>query len=141
MKSIKVKVLKMKKKDSDKVAKIVIYNQEDEILFLKRTNYVPKFAGELDLPGGHLTVGEEVLDGLRREVKEETGISNLDPVFLEKVNNKSFFFSKFSGESINLSHEHENFLFIAEEDFEKHSNLKGLFKQIALKALKKIKND
>ena len=62
-------------KDSKRVAKIVLVNQNKEVLFLKRTNYHKKHAGEWDLPGGHVEVGEELLDGLFREVEEETGLT------------------------------------------------------------------
>lgn len=141
MKNVKVKISSMKKKDSKEVTKIVIYNDRFEVLFLKRTPYEPKHAGELDLPGGHLNVGEALLKGLAREVKEETGISNIEPVFFKKKKNKSYFYSKYSGEPIKLSHEHEDFLFIAEEDFEKHNNLGGIFEKIALKVLRKVKNE
>ena len=44
--------------DSKQVAKVVLIDAEGKVLFLKRTNYVEKYAGEWDLPGGHLHVGE-----------------------------------------------------------------------------------
>ena len=46
-------------------------------------DYVDKFAGEWDLPGGHLQQDEGLLDGLRREVEEETGIIVENPKMIE----------------------------------------------------------
>ena len=41
-------------KDSKIVAKIVLFDKENKVLFLKRSNYIKKFAGKWDLPGGHI---------------------------------------------------------------------------------------
>ena len=59
--------------DSSEVAKIVLVDSQGRVLFLKRSNYLEKFAGEWDLPGGHIKEGEKLLEGLFREVEEETG--------------------------------------------------------------------
>ena len=53
---IKVKIVP---EDTQKVAKVIIVD-DDRVLMLKRSNYVEKYAGEWDLPGGHIQVGEEV---------------------------------------------------------------------------------
>lgn len=44
----------------------------DDVLLIKRG--VPPRAGEWSLPGGRLELGESLEDGVRREVREETGI-------------------------------------------------------------------
>ena len=56
--------------DSRQVAKVVIIDDHNRVLMLKRSNYMDKYAGEWDLPGGHIKVGEDFLDGMKREVKE-----------------------------------------------------------------------
>lgn len=43
-----------------------------EVLLVKRA--FPPRAGEWSLPGGRLELGESLVDGVRREVREETGI-------------------------------------------------------------------
>jgi len=43
-----------------------------EVLLVKRAH--PPRAGEWSLPGGRLELGESLVDGVRREVREETGI-------------------------------------------------------------------
>ena len=43
-----------------------------DVLLVKRA--FPPRAGEWSLPGGRLELGESLVDGVRREVREETGI-------------------------------------------------------------------
>lgn len=50
------------------VAAIVV-NDEDRVLMTKRRDN-----GHWEPPGGILELGESILDGLRREVREETGL-------------------------------------------------------------------
>ena len=91
--------------DSKKVAKVIIINLDEQVLMLKRSNYVDKFAGEWDLPGGHIQLGEEFEVGMRREVKEETGLDVGECTFIEKIDNLSFYFCDYDDKPIKLSHE------------------------------------
>lgn len=50
----------------------VILN-DDNILLIKKSR--GPYKGKLDLPGGKLEHGENLLDGLAREIKEETGLT------------------------------------------------------------------
>jgi len=122
------------KMDSDKVAKIVLYNDKNEVLFLKRTDYVEKFKKEWDLPGGHAHIGEDIIKALRREVREETKLSFKKPVKIKKIGNITFFKAKYDGGEIKLSKEHSEFLF---RDVKKIKN-PTKFEKVAKKA---IKND
>lgn len=96
-------------KDSKIVAKIVLIGEDDKVLFLKRTNYVKKYAGKWDLPGGHIHVDEDVVEGLRREVKEETGLDIKEVKKVKDVGNKRYFQATLPKGEIKLSSEHSEF--------------------------------
>jgi 8-oxo-dGTP diphosphatase len=57
---------------SSKPTACAVVEQDGRIL-LARRRYEP-FAGKWDLPGGFLEKGEHPLDGIRRELHEETGL-------------------------------------------------------------------
>ena len=130
---IRVKIVP---KDSRKVAKVIIINADDHILMLKRSDYVDKFAGEWDLPGGHIQVGEDFEVGMKREVKEETGLDVGECTFVDKIDNLDFYWCECPDKPIKLSHEHTQFRFFPKKDLDS----KGKFEKMALKALE-MKND
>ncbi len=130
---IKIKIMP---KDSKRVAKVVIIDDNNRVLMLKRSNYVDKYAGEWDLPGGHIQVGENFNDGMKREVKEETGLEIESPKFVEKMKNLDFYTCSYSGNPIKVSHEHTGFRFFRKSDL----NSENKFEKVALKALE-MKND
>jgi 8-oxo-dGTP diphosphatase len=124
---IKVKIVP---EDTKKVAKVIIVD-DDSVLMLKRSNYVEKYAGEWDLPGGHIQVGEEFSTGMKREVKEETGLDIESPVFVGKLENLEFYTCKYNGKPIKTSHEHTGFRFFKKTDLDPSKK----FDKMALKAL------
>ncbi len=93
-------------KDSKIVAKIVLIDEDNKVLFLKRTNYVKKYAGKWDLPGGHVHENEAVIDGLRREVKEETGLDIKNVEKIKDVGNHKYFKATLPKGEVKLSSEH-----------------------------------
>jgi ADP-ribose pyrophosphatase YjhB (NUDIX family) len=54
------------------IAIAVVFNEKDQILLCKHTYRRPHPWG---LPGGHIKSGEEPADSVRRELREETGLS------------------------------------------------------------------
>lgn len=118
-------------KDSNKVAKVIIINDDNHVLMLKRSDYMDKFAGEWDLPGGHIQVGEEFETGMKREVKEETGLVVGDYTFVGKIDNLDFYYCQYPEKRIKLSHEHTAFRFFSKDDL----NPNGKFEKMAIKAL------
>ena len=128
---IRIKILE---KDISTVAKVVLINNKKEVLFLKRSDYVDKYAGDWDLPGGHLKKDESIVKGLKREVKEETQINILKPVYLTRIDNLNFFYSMYNSEKIILSDEHTEFKFFSKKDL----NRKEKFQNIAFLALERV---
>jgi 8-oxo-dGTP pyrophosphatase MutT (NUDIX family) len=122
--------------DSTKVAKVIIINNEKHVLMLKRSDYVDKYAGEWDLPGGHIQVGEDFEVGMKREVKEETGLDVGECEFVDKIDNLDFYWCECPDKPIKLSHEHTQFRFFPKKDLDPSQK----FEKMALKALE-MKND
>lgn len=63
----------MDKGDTNRVALALIVNKNDDILFGRRQDN-----GRYTIPGGHLKENESPFDGMKRELKEETGLDALD---------------------------------------------------------------
>lgn len=63
--------------------KAIISNSEGDILLLRRSEEkYGKDLGHWDIPGGRIVSGETLLNNLRREVLEETGLSISDEIEL-----------------------------------------------------------
>ncbi|QPV64364.1 NUDIX hydrolase [Halosimplex litoreum] len=60
----------------------IIFGPEGSVLVVERTS-----DGGWELPGGRLDAHEDCIDGLKREIREETG---LDPVVSEPVHSLSW---------------------------------------------------
>jgi len=119
--------------DTSTVAKVVLIDQKERVLFLKRSNYVLKFSGEWDLPGGHIKANESLNAGLEREVKEETNLDISDATFFHKIDNLNFFYAMYDSQEIKLSHEHVDYIFFEKDQL----NLNEKFQKVAHLALQK----
>lgn len=133
MRTIKLRI----QKDSNTVAKVVIIDNQDRVLFLTRSDYHEKHAGELDLPGGHTKLNEPLNKGLEREVKEETGLDIENYHLFKQKNNKYYFFAKYNSQPIKLSREHVDYGFYHKDKLDKSKK----FEKIAIEVLEMLKND
>jgi hypothetical protein len=89
-----------------------------------------------DLPGGHLKLGEDPVDGLKREVFEETGISISDIVAVgPPTEKKKFFCAAFLTDDIHLSNEHYEYKFFHVDEIKNLNELSEEFKSVILKCL------
>ena len=128
--------------------KIVLFHPKNPELFavLKRSR--PSTNPRLwDLPGGNVLYGELHMDSLKKEILEETGITetlNLEPVFVStRVLTDPDIYRLFIGykgtslsENITISKEHTEYKWVTLEEF---SNLdaKETLKEVAKLAYKK----
>ena len=140
-------------KDSHIVGKVVIFDVNDRILLLKRGDEGKKW----DIPGGHVKEievqrGEQgFLDGLEREVAEETGI--ILP-FADKIGDHAFEFEgrkshvhvymakmKQSQPNVNLNmqdfRENEEFRWVSMEEMEHYLSHAT---EVLVKSMKFVKN-
>ena len=87
----------------------------NKILILKRADDDIQSPNIWEIPGGRLTLGEDPILGLIREVREETGfyIHPRQPLSVrhfiradEQIITMIIFFCKLSGGNLKLSHEH-----------------------------------
>lgn len=113
------------------IQKCLIVNKEGKILALKRSADDHSRGGNWDLPGGGYEQGEQVIEAIKREVKEEAGLTanSLIPIFVDNhMNVKKGFFaglnvfgvcyacSDWEGEVI-LSDEHTDYQWVTAEEF------------------------
>lgn len=104
---------------------LIIYNQR--ILIIQRSNYCGIGENEWEFAGGRLEFGEDLLDGLSREIKEEVGltvqIDRLLYAFTKLVNPQwqtvgLTYLCYADTDMVVLSNEHKNFLWATREQLE-----------------------
>jgi len=134
---IRVKKVKKKHKDSKFVAKAVILH-DGKVLLLKRSDYLKKHKGEWDLPGGHLHIGEDLKDGLVREVNEETGLTIKNPKQVFNSGKDSFFVVKMKVGEVKLSNEHTSHEFFDIEDLNDLKSLTTYYREAINKCVKDL---
>ena len=106
------------KDDIEPGTKALVFNEDGEILILKRASHMKWKPNVWDLPGGHLKEDEETVDGLKREVKEETGLTIKNIVDIGKVDKVTLFKCDASNEDkeIKLDDENQDHKWVKPED-------------------------
>jgi len=107
--------------------KAILFRDDGKILALKRTAEAPSRPLHWDLPGGELDYGENVKNGIIREVKEETGLEIKDIELVDVISgmdDKNEFWvticysAKLKTTNVILSYEHDDFRWIAPSEFQ-----------------------
>jgi mutator protein MutT len=125
------------------VQQAIILNRQGQILILRRPEGVWQFAG------GRLEEGERWDEGLRREVREETGINDLEISSVLMVDNfewesqqlySIYFLCRTRTTAVRLSHEHVEYRWLdRDDDLQEisfwHHNLRALAEGVFLESL------
>jgi mutator protein MutT len=124
------------------VQQAIILNRQGQILILRRPEGVWQFAG------GRLEEGERWDEGLRREVREETGITDIEIVSVLMVDNfewqsqrlySAYFLCRTSATGVQLSSEHVEYAWLNHDDDLQqinfwHHNLRALVERVFLES-------
>ncbi len=115
------------------IQKCIIVRGDEMILALRRVDNDRSRAGAWDLPGGGYEQGEDIVDAIKREIKEEAGLTAnvVSPLyFANKIGTKVGLFygdkvfalcyscRDWSGE-VQLSDEHAEYKWVQPEEFMK----------------------
>lgn len=96
--------------------------EKGKLLILKRSDYTKQMPGIWELPGGRLEQGEDPLEGVQREVLEETGleIEVLNPLTVRhftrvdgQVITLIIFVCRAKTKQVKLSNEHTEFAWVS----------------------------
>ena len=106
--------------------KAIILSEKGKFLILHRTSTAPSNPNTWDLPGGDLDFGEDVIQGIIREIKEETGLMVKDVKLFDVksyINKKDEFWvtiayiAKSKSDKVELSFEHDKSKWVTSEEF------------------------
>lgn len=114
-------------------AKAVIVNNEGKVLILREAVGYPDGtnAGRYHVPGGRLEVGEAFMDGLKREIAEETGLEVTvgEAIHVDEwrptINGTQqqiigvFMLCKHKGGQVNVSNEHDEAVWMNPDERDK----------------------
>lgn len=96
--------IEMDKQDTNDAAVVLVKNGDNYLAVSRQDEF-----DNLNMPGGHIEVGEAPIDAAAREVHEETGlnVSDLQPLFVDDLGGKKVHVFKAGNFSGNLCSSHE----------------------------------
>jgi len=115
-----------------KGAAVVILNENNELLLLKRSMKSGWMPGKWGLPGGKLESGETTEDAAIRETKEETGLTVRDLKYLPNFStNKADLYAagSYTGNVV-IDFEHDAFKWLSRQEVDSYDTtpeITGLF--------------
>ena len=104
--------------------KALLFNKAGKVLLLRRSAKTPS-PGRLDFVGGGLDRGEDPLDGIKREIEEETGLKilKIQPIIATShFEGKDFVILIFykvrvATSAVKLSWEHDDYEWVSRKKF------------------------
>jgi 8-oxo-dGTP pyrophosphatase MutT (NUDIX family) len=104
------------------------FDQRGRVLLLRRSPTDPWRPGWWNLPGGGLEPGESVLEGARREAREEAGLRLLDAVEVHQIQGgrvRLLLALAWSGR-VRLDYEHDDYAWVDPERVVEYQLLPGI---------------
>lgn len=117
--------------------KAFVFDGKGKFLIIRRTETAPSKPNKWDLPGGAIDFGEDPIDSIHREIKEETGleIEGLRPFdTTSKVDEDGEFWTtiaycaKAKSNNVKLSFEHNDLKWVTFKEFSKYTDSKRFLK-------------
>lgn len=112
------------------IVKVIVLNDKDEVLILKRGMTAPRRPGAWDLPGGFVDKGEDISVAAIRETGEETGIKlkRVNLLYGETSHEDGLsatgvhlmFIGKATGRNHEISWEHDEAKWVPAAELDKH---------------------
>jgi 8-oxo-dGTP pyrophosphatase MutT (NUDIX family) len=124
--------------DVNKVSKAVVINTDGKVLLLQ-----PASMAKMHLPGGHLQQGESYLQGLMREVFEETALKVTAYIVINAAPGFHLWMCRCNGSNVKLSNEHTSYKWVNFDEAITKCNITKETKRdlvIALRTLPKYAN-
>ena len=130
--------------------KAFVFNDKDEVLLIKQSDYLKHGSNKWDVPGGRVQEGEDLKEAIIRELREETNIHDFDGPWLvgyhsfKTENNENWLVLHHafrSDDEVKLSEEHTEFMWISSDSKElekmefKHKNTQNFISN-AFKTIK-----
>ena len=129
-----------RRKDKQSYSDVILFNEKNEILLLRRKTDDELMGGKWGLPGGHVEEGEGFIEGGERELVEETGIDLQGKLnFIKQIEKEDCIISYFSGFKHSIypiildNDEHYSYEWVRLEDFDRYEmifDLKDTLKEI-----------
>ncbi|HSD55640.1 MAG TPA: NUDIX hydrolase [Candidatus Saccharimonadales bacterium] len=128
----------MKKIYAGTTARSLVFNDQGQMLIVKRSSTDQFHAGAWDLPGGRVEHGEDITAAVQRETQEEVGIGLGSPVLIfatsdmrEGTTKTWVFFTQEVApqwDSIELSHEHDEYKWISPSELNSYTDYEILLR-------------
>ena len=107
--------------------KAVIFGPDGKILAIRRSDTHPLRPKGWDIPGGDLEFGEDAKEGMRREIREETGLEVNDLKVIDALSWSNergefwvtiYYAAKANTDRVKLSWEHDDFRWVTLDEFQ-----------------------
>jgi 8-oxo-dGTP pyrophosphatase MutT (NUDIX family) len=106
--------------------KAIVIGPAEKLLALRRSSTAPTNALKWDLPGGDLEYGENPIEAIAREIREETGLDTSDLKVFDvsaRIDGQKehwtsiAYYASTDKDEITLSFEHDQYQWVTKEEF------------------------